>query len=502
MIHAADSARFAFGLLARLARAHRAPPAWPRPVDRARAFLDRLDAILSLPSHAYGRMLSLCGWPRDRVAGSLARIGLMPTLAALQKDGVCLSADEAKGRVALVRAGVAIPFAPASLDCAAGPSVPLSTSGSSGPGTRNPLDLAGFELQASYMRAMLDAFGALSRPLALYYPAPSAPGIAHLLSFALAGHPPAAWFCHLPERESGRRAWSLRMRALSACARVLGVPLARPQLAPVESPSMLVDWLVEHGPERPVLASFPGSALRLVAHAEAIGRPLPPTTFILGGEPVSRLKRESLEARGHAVYPWYGAVDAGRIAIGCLAPECSDDMHLLTDRFAAITVDDRLLLTSLDAAVHKRFINTDFGDLARLSQRRCGCPLELPGFDVHIGHVRSVQKLCLEGITLPADVVHSLAEERLPAACGGAPDDYQLVEEEAEDGLTRLVVRVAPGLPVDESVVIATVERVVLEAVGGARAEAERLRRAGVIVVRRERPQFSRSGKLLAGRLA
>jgi phenylacetate-coenzyme A ligase PaaK-like adenylate-forming protein len=265
---------------------------------------------------------------------------------------------------------------------------------------------------------------------------------------------------------------------------------------------MLVDWLVARGPERPVLASFPGSALRLVAHAEALGRPLPPTTFILGGEPVSRLKRERLEARGHSVYPWYGAVDAGRLAIGCLKPERSDDMHLLTDRFAAISAGGRLLLTSLDPAVHKRFLNTDFGDLARLSQRRCGCPLDLPGFDRHISDVRSVQKLCLEGITLPADVVHSLVEERLPAACGGAPDDYQLVEEEAEDGWTRLVVRVAPGLAVDESVVIATLERVLLEAAGGARAEAERLRRAGVVVVRRERPQFSRGGKVLAGQVA
>jgi hypothetical protein len=202
------------------------------------------------------------------------------------------------------------------------------------------------------------------------------------------------------------------------------------------------------------------------------------------------------------VYPWYGAVDAGRLAIGCLAPERPDDMHFLTDRFAAITVEGRLLLTSLDPAVHKRFVNVEFGDLARLWRRRCGCPLDLPGFDVHVADVRSMAKLCLEGITLPADFFHALAEERLPAACGGGPGDYQIVEEESADGWTRLVVRVAPELAVDEAAVVAAVERVVLEAAGGARAEAERLRRARVIAVRRERPQFSRAGKLLAGQVA
>ena len=112
--------------------------------------------------------------------------------------------------------------------------------------------------------------------------------------------------------------------------------------------------------------------------------------------------------------------------------------------------------------------------------------------------MRSVQKLCLEGITLPADLVHRLADEVLPERCGGAPGDYQLLEEEGDDGLTRLIVRVAPEIAVAEQKVADMVHQVLLEASGGASALALRIQRSGVVAVRRERPRFSRGGKLLA----
>ena len=112
--------------------------------------------------------------------------------------------------------------------------------------------------------------------------------------------------------------------------------------------------------------------------------------------------------------------------------------------------------------------------------------------------MRSVQKFCLEGITLPVDLVHRLADEVLPERCGGAPSDYQLLEEEGEDGWTRLVVRVAPEVVVSADKVIETVHQVLLEASGGAPSLALRIKRSGVVTVRRQRPRFSRGGKLLA----
>jgi hypothetical protein len=490
--------RFGCELLARLARAQsRGPHPWSARTDRHRAFLERVQALIDLPDHPLAALLRGSGWTVDKVHGSLAQDGLEATLRELARDGVWLDADEVKCRKPLVRFGQTIPFSPTDLDCASDRSVPLGTSGTSGPRTRNPLDLDGFELQASYKRAMLSALDALDLPVVLYYPAPSAAGIAQLLAFALAGKPPEAWFCHLPEAQSAAMRWSVWLRMLVPAARVVGVRLPLPTLAAVEQPETLVDWLCQR-PRGAVVATFAGSALRLQAYAEKTQRRLPPLTFILGGEPITERKRTLLENAGHRVYPWYGAVDAGRIAIGCLAPQASDDMHLLSDRFAAIEWQGRLLLTSLLPSVHKRYLNTDCGDMATVEERACGCLIGRLGLDFHVHDVCSVQKLSLEGITLPADLVHRLAYDILPARCGGTPSDYQLLEEEGEDGWTRLVVRVAPEVPVSADAVIESVHEVLLEASGGAPALALRIRRSGVVTVRRQRPRFSRGGKLLA----
>jgi len=428
----------------------------------------------------------------------LARCGLEETLRSLASDGVWLEADEVKCRKPLVRRGCTIPFSPVDLDFVRGPAVPLGSSGTSGPRTRNWMDLSGFELQASYKRAMLSALDALDLPLVLYYPAPSAAGIAQLIAFALAGKPPDAWFCHLPEAHSAAPQWSRRLRMLAAASAALGARLALPALAAVERPEPLMAWLASHAPQGAVLVTFAGSALRLQAFADRTRQRLPPLVAILGGEPVTARKRALLEARGHRVYPWYGAVDAGRIAIGCLDPEAPDDMHLLSDRFAAIELEGRLLLTSLVPEVHKLYVNTDCGDLATVGRRRCACPLGKLGLEHHVRNVRSVQKLCLEGITLPADFVHELADELLPERCGGAPSDYQLLEEEGDDGTTRLIVRVAPEIAASDAKVVEAVHRVLLEAAGGAPGLALRVQRSDVVSVRRQRPRFSPGGKLLA----
>jgi phenylacetate-coenzyme A ligase PaaK-like adenylate-forming protein len=245
--------------------------------------------------------------------------------------------------------------------------------------------------------------------------------------------------------------------------------------------------------------------LRIQSWARAQGLRLPRLTWVLGGEPISARKRQRLEEDGHRVYPWYGAIDTGRIAVGCLRPASSDDMHLLSDRFAAVLsgaepgtagAGRRLLLTSLTPELHRRMLNLDVGDLAAPLDRRCGCPFERLGLVRHLHAVHSREKLTVEGATLAADRVHELASDLLPAACGGSPIDYQIVEEEDGNGFTRLVVRVHPELAADEAEVRRTVESVLAAATGG--ATAERLRRAGVVTVRREKPRLTRGGKSLA----
>jgi hypothetical protein len=117
---------------------------------------------------------------------------------------------------------------------------------------------------------------------------------------------------------------------------------------------------------------------------------------------------------------------------------------------------------------------------------------------MRLRRIRSVEKLTLEGITLPADVVCEMAEEWLPAACGGSPGDYQMTESEGEDGRTRLVIRVHPDLPTDERAVTRAVARILVDAVDGFADMSELLRLGGAIEVRRERPRRNAGGKLLS----
>jgi hypothetical protein len=480
---------------------------------REESFLTAVDEIWQGRRPPYRALLEIAGWDPPRVRGALGEHGLEATLERMARDGVMLDSDEVKGRKAVVRRGRTVEFRDADLASLQGPSVPLVTSGTSGARVIYPIDLAGFRLQASYLPVMLGALAADGQPVVLYYPAASTAGNAHLISFALAGRPPAAWFCHLQQSSSALSQWRLWFRGLVASARLRGVVLPTPQVADVESPRTLVDWLRHRAPGGAVVATFPGSALRVQRWARSVGASLPPVTWILGGEPVSAAKRQRLEEDGHRVYPWYGAVDTGRIAIGCLQPASADDMHLLTDRYAAIMPPQppppapapadsegdpagssrRLLLTSLIPEVHRRMLNADIGDLAAPLDRRCGCPFERLGLVRHLHAVHSKQKLTVEGATISADAVQSLASDLLPAACGGSPTDYQILEEEDGDGVTRLVVLVHPALAADEGAVLHTVDRVLAVAGGG--GTAERLRRSGVVTVRREKPRMSAAGK-------
>ena len=66
------------------------------------------------------------------------------------------------------------------------------------------------------------------------------------------------------------------------------------------------------------------------------------------------------------------------------------------------------------------------------------------GLRLRIHRVRSYEKFTSEGLSYPIwDLIH-LLEERLPAEFGGGVGDYQLLEEQAENGQTHLTLLVHP----------------------------------------------------------
>jgi hypothetical protein len=153
----ADKVRFGWSLVGGLAAGKRARQrAFAGVVDqsaRERGFIELIQEIWAREENPLRRLLVLAEWNLERVECSLADVGLEATLVLMAREGVYLDSQEVKCRIPLIRRGQRVPFSPQDLDFVSGPAAPLGTSGTSGPSTKNPLDLEGFQLQASYKHA-------------------------------------------------------------------------------------------------------------------------------------------------------------------------------------------------------------------------------------------------------------------------------------------------------------------------------------------------------------
>jgi hypothetical protein len=191
--------------------------------------------------------------------------------------------------------------------------------------------------------------------------------------------------------------------------------------------------------------------------------------------------------------------ESGVVAFGCGNPRDVDEMHLFMDKLAMVNREHvtpagekvcALIYTSLLPRAPRVLLNLYSGDYADVFRRDCGCKLAQIGLDVHLSNVRSYEKLTAEGVTFIGSKLYELVEEILPARFGGYVNDYQLVEEEAESGISRLSIVVSPSVgPVDEASVIDTVLLYLEEshALGGGSLMAEQWRLGkNLRVVRRE----------------
>ena len=463
--------------------------------------------IYSEPSNPYRELLRSAGYTWDRLENEVFLNGLESTLSKMAKDGIYLDIDEFKGKKPIIRNGLTLQLAASALDMVSGPSVPLQSSGSRGPRMQTPIDVEGIKLLSSYIPLIADVLQVKNLPVILYYPMPSVPGIIHLITFALGGLSPSAWFSQTPVLPLWRSAVGIKLRFLLLAARLRGVSLPSPKFSDIRHPVPLARWIQNNCPDGSLIATFPGSALRLIQVSQMTRIKLPPIVFILGGEPITPLKRKILEEDGHRLFPWFSTVEAGRVALGCLKPNMTDDMHILEDRFVAVKHErfvnssqkkqSALLFTSLLSDAYKLFLNVETGDNGILEKRACKCPWETLGLRTHLHSVQSFEKLTLEGMTYMSDALTSLVDNILPSRFGGTPADYQFSEEEGEDGLTRLVVSVNPVIEANEI----SLHDVVMESL---RASApiltpmtDLLSRASSVVVCRRHPRLTASGKIL-----
>jgi hypothetical protein len=459
----------------------------------------------------YLPLLQLAGCEYGDLERLVRKDGVEEALRVLYRQGVYLTVDEFKGRHPIVRGNVTIAV---DSDRFRNPNsrfhLAARSSGSRSRGTPVLLDLAFVGDCAVDTSLFFEGRGGIVWPKAIWG-VPGSWGIARVLEFSTFCAPPVRWFSQVDLAEPGlhpRYRWS--MRTLRWGGLLAGVPLPRPLYVPPDDPLPIARWMAEiiRGGGNPHLSTFVSSAVRICRAALDAGVELHGAHFTIVGEPLTGARLAVIRQSGATALPHYAIIECGAVSLGCLAPETPDETHLLHDLHAMIQAGPdgttsglsplALLMSSLRPTAPFILLNVSMGDQAVMTRRACGCPLEGFGWATHLHTIRSYEKLTSGGMTfLDTDVIRVL-EEVLPARFGGAPTDYQLVEDEADDGSPRLRLLVHPAVgPLD----IGAVSETFLNAIG-AGAGVERVmsllwRDAGLLRVERLALRATASGKVL-----
>jgi hypothetical protein len=460
-------------------------------------------AIYGHPRSPYLQLLRAAGCEFGDLKSLVDKEGLEGSLSRLVEAGVYVTFDEFKGRKEAVRGGRRFSFAEEDFD---NPSISPHFEAQSG-GTRSPGTSVktGFPFLADL--AVSNALTLHVHGLSRYDHAIWSQGLIPVLLYAKLGRAPLAWFYPIKPLPFKVQAVS---RYLAALGHLLGSSLPVPRFLDLQDPGRMASWLAGHlGCGKSIcVTAFASSAVRIAAAAQEKGIPLKGVCFITLGEPFTDAKRRIVEATGARALVRYAFTEAGIIGFGCGTPQVSDDLHLFSDAYGLIqrsravgnsglTVD-AFLFTSLLPSAPKVLLNVESGDYGIVERRDCGCGLAALGLRDHISEIRSFEKLSGEGMTFVQTDLLRVVEEVLPARFGGTSADYQVLEEEGQDGILRLLLIVSPDIgPLDEE----AVRQNFLEELGRggslSRFGAAMWQRAGTVRVRRQRPVATKVGKIL-----
>lgn len=468
-------------------------------------------AVYAVEDSPYHSLLRHAGCELGDLEQLVAREGVEGALRALFRAGVYLTVDEFKGREAAVRAGLAVPVDAGRLrNPLVVPALMIRSSGSRGPATTIPLHLGILADRAVNTCLALAARGGAEWRKGVWSDPGGSPGLT--LRFSGFGQPAERCFALVATDATDlhpRYRWS--MPVIRASGRLLaGIRLPMPEHVALDAPLPIARWMAEvrSAGATPHLWTFVSPALRLCAAALDAGLDISGSQLTVTGEPLTAARLQLMRQAGTVPVPDYGTAESGFIAHGCLVPSAPDDMHVMHDLNTVVQVGPgearphlpagALLVSTLRTSAPLVHLNVSLGDVATLESRTCGCGLEALGWTTHVAAVRSYEKLTAAGMTfLDRDVVRVL-EEVLPHRFGGRPNDYQLVEDDAEDGQPRLRLLVHPLVgPLDANAVV----EVFLDALGADRAVRRVMstvwRDARVVRVERRPPLTTRTGKVL-----
>jgi hypothetical protein len=444
--------------------------------------------------------------------------GLESTLCALRAAGVYVTFEEFKGRVPIVRDGQVIDARAHDFDNPfLSPYYYSESGGSTGTGTRVPMDFTQTWAVSPLYAIGYHAHDVLDAPMGLWIGLlPNGSGINNILRNTFFGNTPRAWFAPVTA-DKLRRSLKYRMatRYIVWSARLHGVPAPMPVPVPFDQAAVVARWAAkaarEHG--KCILRTSVSMSLRVALASRDEGIDLTGVTMMGGGEPPTPAKVRGITQTGATWVPTYYFSEGGPVGMGCRHPVDGNDLHYFKDAQALILYPQ--LVPNSDITVNafcfstlfpsspKILLNVQSDDFGEIETRKCGCALEAAGFTEHIRHVRSFRKLTGEGATLIGTDMVRILEEVLPARFGGSALDYQLAEEEDEQGFTRMSIVVSPRISLgDEQAVVDAVLAELARTSGMADVARGIWQNARTFRVKRAEPAWTARGKFPSLQLA
>lgn len=482
-------------------------------------FLELADrGIFNYPRSPYLPLLSAKKIKFDDVRSWIRRDGLEACLRILEQEGVYFTVDEFKGKTPVRRGSVTFLCDEKMFDNPYLSNCYEVRSGATrSAGTRIRIDFNYLHQRCLYDAFLLSLHGCLTAPVANWFPVfPGAPGINSSLRFAHIGNPVRRWFSQVTG-DQVRVNWEKKLgtATIFAVHRLAGNHLAEPEYASLNDAMKIARWASEAVAEygKCVIYTFAASAVRVCMAATDANLNLNGVRFLVTGEPLTPQKKREIESAGGFAIPVYGISEAGVIAAGCdRFHSQSDHCHSYADTTAIIThrqivpnFDLRLdsyLFTTLLYESPKLLLNVGMGDYGDLTQGDCSCGFGELGFHTVLSNIRSYEKLTGEGVTFVDTDFVRILEKDLPKTFGGRSTDYQLVEEEDADGITRLHLLVSPHVgEIDEPGLIemfmALLQRNGASPESWAQSGVEMWRQSGAVRIRRMDPMCTASGKIL-----
>ncbi len=470
--------------------------------------------IYERPESPYLKLLKPAGCEFADLQGQVRRHGLETTLEKLAKEGVYFTSDEFKGKKEVVRGRENFRVSPEDFirtDATRGFAIQTG-------GTRNaPLgSMASLERlteQTFELAVLFSAHELWNCSHAVYDGIlPSSGGVKFILIYAKMGVRVDRWFARKIPVNSRIGGWYgyLTTYLIVLAGKRYGHGFPAPDFTEISDIDRIVGWIAERKREGMTCCIKTGasSACRIANAARARGIALDGTKFLIGGEPFTEAKRDAIERAGAKAIPRYSFGEGGSVGLGCVNPLYTDEVHVSQHRLALIhqprpIAEDGppihpLLFTTFAPHEVRLLLNVENGDYAVSGNRDCGCALEKLGFKLHLHDIRSFEKFTSEGMNYFYGELFELFEKVLPGEFGGGPGDYQLVEEEDEQGQTRLSLWVHPAVKnLDEERLFSRVRAALSQGSRWNRITARLWQDARTFRVVRKAPHASVRGKIL-----